>query len=82
MPVAYYSNKNIKSKNANINLIYGEKSGGKSYQMKHNEMVEYYLKTGRRFILMRRWKDDISNFWIDRYFNEDVDIHNLTNRKI
>ena len=79
--VVHYSNKNIKAKNANFNLIYGEKSGGKSYQMKHNEMIENYLKTGNRFILMRRWKDDISNFWIDRYFNEDVDINKLTNGK-
>lgn len=79
--VVHYSNKNIKAKNADFNLIYGEKSGGKSYQMKHNEMIENYLKTGNRFILMRRWKDDISNFWIDRYFNEDVDINKLTNGK-
>lgn len=77
----HYSNEEIKKKNANFNLIYGEKSGGKSYQMKHNEMVCHFLETGKRFILLRRWKEDITNLWLDRYFNEDVDIKKLTKGK-
>lgn len=77
----HYSNEEIKKKNANFNLIYGEKSGGKSYQMKHNEMVCHYIDTGKRFILLRRWKEDITNLWIDRYFNEDVDVKKITKGK-
>lgn len=41
-------------------------------------MVEKYLKTGRRFILMRRWREEISTEKIEQYF-QDVDVPKLTN---
>lgn len=53
---------------------------GKSYQVKHKKGVEHYLKTGKRFILLRRWKEDISNNWAEKYFS-DVDVEKLTNNK-
>ena len=31
-----------------------------------------------RFILLRRWREDISNLWVEQYFS-DVDIEKLTN---
>lgn len=76
----HYNIDNIDKKDANFNLIYGEKSNGKSYQVKHKKAVEHYLKTGRRFILLRRWREDISNLWIEQYF-ADVDVAKLTNNK-
>lgn len=76
----HYNIDNIDKKDANFNLIYGEKSNGKSYQVKHKKAVEHYLKTGRRFILLRRWREDISNLWIEQYFT-DVDVAKLTNNK-
>ncbi len=76
----HYNIDNIDKENANFNLIYGEKSNGKSYQVKHKKAVEYYLKTGNRFILLRRWREDISNLWIEQYF-QDVDIAKLTQNK-
>lgn len=48
--------------------------------MKHKKAVEHYLKTGNRFILLRRWREDISNLWIEQYF-ADVDVAKLTNNK-
>ena len=45
----------IDAKGATINIIYGERANGKSYQVKHKKAVEKYLKTGKRFILMRRY---------------------------
>ncbi len=59
----HYNMDEIDKKNAVYNLIYGEKSNGKSYQVKHKKAVEKYFKTGRRFILMRRWGDDLSKGW-------------------
>lgn len=53
---------------------------GKSYQLKHKKGVEKYLKTGRRFILMRRWKEEISSEKIEQYF-QDVDVAKLTDKK-
>ena len=70
----------IDKENANYNIIYGEKSNGKSYQVKHKKGVKKYLSTGRRFILMRRWSEDITSSWIEQYFS-DVDIAGLTNNK-
>ena len=65
---------------ARFNLIYGERSNGKSYQLKHKKAIEKYLKTGKRFILMRRWKEEITGEKIEQYF-ADVDVEKLTNGK-
>lgn len=63
---------------ARFNLIYGERSNGKSYQVKHKKGVEKYLNTGKRFILLRRWKEEITTEKIEQYF-ADVDVAKLTN---
>lgn len=76
----HYNIDNISSFNANYNIIYGEKSNGKSYQVKHKKAVEKYLKTKRRFILMRRWASELTSDWIESYFS-DIDIQKLTDGK-
>ena len=70
----------IKNKKCDINLIYGEKSNGKSYQAKHNIALDDYIKYGHRFILLRRWREDVTNMWVEKYF-ADVDVKKLTNGK-
>ncbi len=76
----YYDISNILKKDANINIIYGEKSNGKSYQVKHELAIKHYINTGCKFILMRRWNADITNLWIEQYF-KDVNVKELTNGK-
>lgn len=76
----YYDISNILKKDANINIIYGEKSNGKSYQVKHELAIKHYLNTGCKFILMRRWNADITNLWIEQYF-KDVNVKELTGGK-
>ena len=99
--IIHYNIDNIDKEGANINLIWGERSNGKSYQVKHKKGVENYLKDtytyhdnykdkgniikdvikkGSRFILMRRWKEEITTEKIERYF-ADVDISKLTDGK-
>ena len=80
MKIVHYSIDNIDKENAIINLILGERSNGKSYQVKHKKAVEKYLETKRRFILMRRWKEEITTEKIEQYF-QDVDIYKLTEGK-
>lgn len=58
----------------------GEKSNGKSYQVKHEEAVIHYLETKKKFILLRRWKPDITTMYIEKYFS-DVDVEKLTEGK-
>ena len=76
----HYNIDNIDKENANFNIIFGEKSNGKSYQVKHKKAVEHYIETGKRFILLRRWREDISSLWIEQYFS-DVDVNKLTKGK-
>jgi len=76
--IVHYNIDNIDKENATINIIWGERSNGKSYQVKHKKGVEKYIKTGRRFILMRRWKEEITTEKIEQYF-QDVDVYKITN---
>ena len=80
--VKKYNIDNIKNKfpNAQYYLIFGQKSNGKSYQVKHKEAIEHYLKTKMKFILLRRWREDLSSSWVEKYFN-DVDVEKLTDGK-
>ena len=78
--VIHYNLDEIDKKGALINLIYGERSNGKSYQVKHKkgilnflqggvcyhsdyktkEVIKDTIKKGTRFILLRRWREEIS----------------------
>lgn len=78
--ITHYNLDAIDKEDAIINIIYGERSNGKSYQVKHKKAVEKYLKTGKRFILMRRWKEEITTEKIEQYF-ADVDVCKITNDK-
>lgn len=75
--ITHYNLDSIDKENSRINIIYGERSNGKSYQVKHKKGIVKYLETGKRFILMRRWKEEISSEKIEQYFN-DVDVYKLT----
>lgn len=82
--IVYYSLENIEKEDAIINIIFGERSNGKSYQLKHKKAVENYLNSPEnnreRFMLVRRMKEDIKPEKIEQYFN-DVDIYKLTDGK-
>lgn len=53
----YYSLKNILSKNAQYNMIIGERSNGKTYACLYYGLKEY-VNTGKTMALIRRWKED------------------------
>ena len=83
----HYNIDNIDKENALINIIWGERSNGKSYQVKHKKAIipflESMIKEGEnrdRFILVRRLREEITTEKIERYF-ADVDICSLTNNK-
>ena len=83
----HYSLDNIDKENALINIIYGERSGGKSYQLKHKKAIIPYLESiikdsinRDRFILLRRFSEEIKKDKVSTYF-KDVDIRKLTNGK-
>lgn len=97
--IVHYNLDNIDKEGAQINLIWGEKANGKSYQVKHKKgilpfledterYISSYLKKeevikqaqtkGNRFILMRRFREELNSSWIESYFS-DVDVETLTN---
>lgn len=70
--------------NSNFIFIYGGKSKGKSYQAKKHLMVENYLNTGKRFVLLRRYDEEISKSKTELYFRDYIaneDLEKLTNGK-
>lgn len=55
----YYSLKNIISKNAQYNVIFGERSNGKTYAvLKYG--LENHIKNGEQLAIVRRWQDDFT----------------------
>ena len=97
-----YNLDNIDKEGAQINIIHGKRSNGKSYQVKHkkgvnkyffgenpryytnykdkNKIIEKVLEKGTRFILLRRYKDEITTANVEQYF-DDVDIMKITDNK-
>ena len=65
---------------ANIYLIVGEKSNGKSFQAKNKCMIDNYIQNKKRFVLTRRWDTDMTNSWVSQYF-ADVDVASKTKNK-
>lgn len=78
--IVHWNMDTLDSYGAQINLAYGERSNGKSYQVKHKKAVLKYLQTGKRFILLRRWKDELTTEKIERYF-ADIDVEKITEGK-
>lgn len=80
----HYNIDNIDSENALINIIWGERSNGKSYQVKHKKAIIPFLESSienrERFILVRRLREEITTEKIERYF-ADVDVAKLTNNE-
>lgn len=55
----FYSLKNILSKEAQYNVIFGERSNGKTFAVEEYG-VEQYCKTGKQMAIVRRWQDDFT----------------------
>lgn len=78
--IKHYNIDKLVSYNADINILFGERSSGKSWQLKHKRGILKYLETGKRFILMRRYREEITNQAIIQYF-ADVDVEGITKGK-
>lgn len=75
--IIYYDITNLKAKNCAYNMLLGQRSNGKSYQVKKNAIEESY-KEGKLFIYLRRWQADIKQKYVNRYF-ADMNISDITN---
>lgn len=75
----FYSLKNILRRDAQYNIIYGERSNGKSYAVKEY-FLKCYFEKNRRFIIIRRYDTDIRGGLAEQYF-EDMPIETISNGK-
>lgn len=55
----YYTLKNILPKDCQYNIIYGERSNGKTYAVEEYALKDY-CNTGNQLALVRRWNDDFT----------------------
>lgn len=56
----YYNLKNILKRDAQYNIIIGERSNGKTYAVEQYAVKQYFT-TGGTLALIRRWKEDFKN---------------------
>lgn len=71
----YYDISNMLKTDAQYMILLGERSNGKSYQVKKT-IIEAAL-TGKRFVYLRRWKEDIKEASVSQYF-DDMPVKELT----
>lgn len=81
MRVKYYSLKSILSKDAQYNIIFGERSNGKTYSvLKYG--LERYINNNEQMAIIRRWQDDFTGKRGVTMFNAIVsnnEVEKLTN---
>ena len=64
----YYSLEKILSKNAQYNIIFGERSNGKTYAVL-NYCLKNYFEKGEKFAIIRRYSTDVSPSKIRTFFS-------------
>lgn len=76
----YYTTARIDRKNATYNVIFGERSNGKTYALLRKCLVNY-VKTGAQMAYVRRWKEDITGRRAQRLYaglNENGEVEKIT----
>ena len=72
----YYDISSILATKAQYMMLLGQRSNGKSYQAKYTVLKNAYDK-GRKFVYLRRWKEDIKAKSVTAYFG-DMPINKIT----
>ena len=72
----YYDITNMLMTKAQYMILLGQRANGKSYQAKLTVLTNAY-ENGRKFVYLRRWKEDIKTKAIDKYFG-DMNIQKIT----
>ena len=73
--VEHYSIDKIKSLNADINLIYGERSNGKSYQVKHVIALDTFMNSYNKLSkesLLTESVNELKRFFLLRRFEVEI----------
>lgn len=68
----YYSLNKINKKNATYNVIFGERSNGKTYATL-KQVLENYFSDGSQFAYIRRWSVDVQPKRMNNLFNAIIE---------
>ena len=68
----YYSLNKINKKNATYNVIFGERSNGKTYATL-KQVLEKYFNDGSQFAYIRRWSVDVQPKRMNNLFNAIIE---------
>lgn len=68
----YYSLNKINKKNATYNVIFGERSNGKTYATL-KQVLENYFSNGSQFAYIRRWSVDVQPKRMNNLFNAIIE---------
>lgn len=68
----YYSLNKINKKNATYNVIFGERSNGKTYATL-KQVLENYFNNGSQFAYIRRWSVDVQPKRMNNLFNAIIE---------
>ena len=79
MARTYYDISEMLKTNAEYMMLLGQRSNGKSYQVKKTVLEDFYFNE-TKFIYLRRWKADIKQKEVSTYF-DDSPIAKYTNRE-
>lgn len=74
----FYKLDKILSHDAQYNIIYGERSNGKSYAVKRHVLKEAFETKKNCFVYLRRYREDIKQSYTESYFC-DMPIEEITN---
>lgn len=80
MKQKYYSVNEILKHNAQYNILYGERSNGKSYAVKHHCLKKAYKKNAETFVLLRRYELENKPSQAESYF-ADANVELITNNE-
>lgn len=83
MTTKYYSPTKINKKDATYNVIFGERSNGKTYALLKQSLQDYF-KDGAQMAYVRRWKEDITGRRAQRLYaglNENGEITRISKGK-
>lgn len=78
--IKYYSTTKIDRKNATYNVIFGERSNGKTFALLKKSLIDY-MRDGSQMAYVRRWKEDITGRRAQRLYsglNETGDVSKIT----
>lgn len=70
MKQKFYRLTNIEKKNAQYNILLGERSNGKSYAVKEKCLSDAWNDQDKKFILLRRWDLEIKPNLSEAYFKD------------